>query len=123
MSTKLNGESRERLGQSAKRSAAVHGQARRGATVAGGRPPGVAEQKVGIFCLPGFVEDRGQIYVLRGRTSSFLCTTPERERERKRESAGEEDKEEERRDSRVGGRSRYRQAGYPKDPSSKWVEG
>ncbi len=33
MSTKVNGETRERLEQSAKRSAAVRGQAGRGATV------------------------------------------------------------------------------------------
>jgi len=32
VSTKVNGETRERLGQSAKRSAAVRGQAGRGAT-------------------------------------------------------------------------------------------
>jgi hypothetical protein len=37
VSTKVNGETRERLGQSAKRSAAVRGQAGRGATVAGRR--------------------------------------------------------------------------------------
>jgi len=35
MSTKVNGETRERLGQSAKRSAAVRGQAGKGAIVAG----------------------------------------------------------------------------------------
>ncbi len=34
MSTQVNGEIRERLGRSAKRSAAVRGQAGRGATVA-----------------------------------------------------------------------------------------
>jgi hypothetical protein len=33
--TKVNGETRKRLGQSAQRSAAVRGQAGRGATVAG----------------------------------------------------------------------------------------
>jgi hypothetical protein len=37
VSTKVNGETRERLEQSAKRSAAVRGQAGRGATVAGRR--------------------------------------------------------------------------------------
>ncbi len=63
MSTKVNSETRERLGQSAKRNAAVCGQAGRGATVAGRRLPGAAEQKGGIFCLPGFVEDRGQIFL------------------------------------------------------------
>ncbi len=61
MSTKVNSETRERLGQRAKRNAAVRGQA--GATVAGRRVPGAAEQKGGIFCLPGFVEDRGQIFL------------------------------------------------------------
>jgi hypothetical protein len=59
-STKLNDETR-RLGQSAKRSDAVRGQAGRGATVAGRRRPGAAEPIVGIFCLPGFVADRGSI--------------------------------------------------------------
>ncbi len=49
----------ERLGHSAKRSAAVPGQAGRGAPVAGGRLPYAAEQKGEIFCLPGLVEDRG----------------------------------------------------------------
>ncbi len=61
MSTKVNDETHERLGQSAKQSAAVRGQAGRGATVAARRLPGAAEQNVGIFCLPGFVADRGQI--------------------------------------------------------------
>jgi hypothetical protein len=56
-----NGETRQRLGQSAKLSTAIRGQAGRGATVAGRRLPRAAEEKVGIFCLPGFVEDRGQI--------------------------------------------------------------
>ncbi len=49
----------ERLGQSAKRSAPVPGQAGRGAPVAGGRLPHAAEQKGEIFCLPRLVEDRG----------------------------------------------------------------
>jgi hypothetical protein len=49
VSTKVNGQTRERLEQIAKRSAAVRGQARRGATVAGGRLPGAAGQNVGIF--------------------------------------------------------------------------
>ncbi len=58
MSRKLNGETRERLGQSAKRSVVVCGQAGRGAIVAGRRLSGAEEQKVRLFCLPGFVEDR-----------------------------------------------------------------
>jgi len=45
----------------------------------GRRRPGTAEQKVGIFRLPGFVEDRGQICFAR-RASSFMCATQERER-------------------------------------------
>jgi hypothetical protein len=61
VSTKVNGKTRERLGQSAKRSAAVRGQAGRGATVAGRRRPVAAEHKVGISSLPGFVAGRGPI--------------------------------------------------------------
>jgi hypothetical protein len=53
VSTKVKGETREGLGQSAKRSAAVRGQARRGSYWAGPRLPGPAEQNVDIFCLPG----------------------------------------------------------------------
>jgi len=49
VSTKVNGETCARLGQSAKRSATIRGQAGRGATVAEGRLPGVAEQKIGNF--------------------------------------------------------------------------
>jgi len=48
--------------------------------VAGRRKPGAAEQKVRIFGLPGFVEDRGQICAF-----SFVGATRERERERERE--------------------------------------
>jgi len=44
--------------------------------VAGRRKPGAAEQKVRIFGLPGFVEDRGQICAF-----SFVGATRERERE------------------------------------------
>ncbi len=44
----------------------------------GRRLPGAADQKVGIFSLPGFVEDRGQICVAR-RASFFICATQERE--------------------------------------------
>jgi len=80
-STKVNGETRERLGQSAKRSVAVRGQAGRGATVAGRRLPGAAEQNVGISCLPGFVADRGQICFLRGQSAALLpsCARPKKE--------------------------------------------
>jgi hypothetical protein len=62
----------ERLGQSAKRSTAVPGQARRAATVAGRRLSRTAEQKVGIFCLPGVVEDSGQICFSRGSQPRFI---------------------------------------------------
>ncbi len=72
MSTKVNGETRERLGQSAKWSAAVRGQAGRGATVAGRRRPGAAEQNVGIFCLPGFVADRWPICFSSGSLPRFF---------------------------------------------------
>jgi hypothetical protein len=37
------------------------GRPGREARVTGRRLPGAAEQKVGILCLPGFVENRGQI--------------------------------------------------------------
>jgi hypothetical protein len=72
VSTKVNGETRERLGQSAKWSAAVRGQAGRGATVAGRRRPGAAEQNVGIFRLPGFVADRGPICFSSGTLPHFF---------------------------------------------------
>ncbi len=70
MSTKVNCETRERLGQSAKRSVAVRGQAGRGATVAGRRLPGAAEQKVRIFCLSGSVAGRSASHVAVCRVSS-----------------------------------------------------
>jgi len=72
VSIKVNGETREKLGQSAKRSAAVRGQAGRGASVAGRRRPGAAEQNVGIFCLPGFVADRGPIRFSSGSLPRFF---------------------------------------------------
>ncbi len=63
----------ERLGQSAKRSAPVPGQARkRSYSVTGRRLSGAAEQKVGILCLSGFVEDRGLICFQRGRLPRFF---------------------------------------------------
>ncbi len=72
----MNDETRERLGQSAKRSAAVRGQAGRGATMAGRRRPGAAEENGEIFCLPGFVADRGPVWFSSSRTSSsFMCET------------------------------------------------
>jgi hypothetical protein len=40
--------------------------------------------KLGIFCLPGFVEDRGQSCFSR-HASSFMCVTQERDRERERD--------------------------------------
>ncbi len=72
MSTKVNDETHERLGQSAKRSAVVHGQAGRGATVAGRRLPGAAEKNVEIFCLPGYVADGGQICFSPGSMQRFF---------------------------------------------------
>ncbi len=50
------------------------GRAEGGATVADVYL-GAAEQKVRIFCLPGFVEDRGQICILQAdcRASFFIC--------------------------------------------------
>jgi hypothetical protein len=72
VSTNVNGETRERLGQSAKRSAAVRGQAGRGATVAGRRLRRAAEQNAGIFCLPGFVADLWQMCFLRGSLPRFF---------------------------------------------------
>jgi hypothetical protein len=50
------------------------GQARSGATVEGRRLPGVGEQTVGIFYLPGFVEDCGQICFLHGSLSDFFLS-------------------------------------------------
>jgi hypothetical protein len=67
--------------QSAKQSAAVSSWAgQKGeATVASRRLPGVAEQKVEIFCLSGFMEDRGADLLLAQQSvchaSSFKCTT------------------------------------------------
>jgi hypothetical protein len=72
VSTKVNGETRERLGQSAKPSAAVCGQAGRGATVAGRRRAGAAEKNIGIFRLPGFVADRGPICFSSGSLPRFF---------------------------------------------------
>jgi hypothetical protein len=40
--------------------------------VAGRRLSGTAEQKVGIFCLPGVVEDSGQICFSRGSQPRFF---------------------------------------------------
>ncbi len=79
MSTKVNGDTRERLERSAKRSAAVRGQAGRGATVAGSRLSGAAEHKVGIICLLVFVEDRGQVCFSLGSLPRFFftCATQE----------------------------------------------
>ncbi len=60
VSTKVNGETRERLRQSAKRSATVCGQAGRGATVEADVCWGCGRAASRDFCLPGFVEDRGR---------------------------------------------------------------
>jgi hypothetical protein len=68
-----------RLGQSAKRSTTVRGQAGRGATVAGRRLPGAVEQKVDFSCLSGFLEDHEQIcfWQTHCHTSSVMCMTQE----------------------------------------------
>jgi hypothetical protein len=67
VSTKVNGETRERLGQSAKRSATVCGQAGRGATVEADVCWGCGRVASRDFCLPGFVEGRGhKTYAFRG---------------------------------------------------------
>jgi hypothetical protein len=64
VSTNVNDEIHERLGQSAKLITSVHGQVGRGATVAGRCLLSAVNQKVRIFYLPSFVEDCGQIYFL-----------------------------------------------------------
>jgi hypothetical protein len=61
---KVNGETRERL-QSRVLNRTLQ-------FVASRRLPGVAEQKVEIFCLSGFVEDRGQICFSRSSQSDTL---------------------------------------------------
>ncbi len=40
--------------------------------MAGGRPPGAAEPIVGIFCLPGFVAERGPIRFSSGSRLYFF---------------------------------------------------
>jgi hypothetical protein len=74
------------------------GRAEGGATVAADvRLPGAAEQKVKIFCLPGFVEDRRQMCFSRGRSAAFLPShaytkigrQQRREEEREREKNNE----------------------------------
>jgi hypothetical protein len=54
VSRKVNNETCEKLEQSAKKELASSGAGQKGEP----------EQKVGIFCLPGFVEDSGQICFL-----------------------------------------------------------
>jgi hypothetical protein len=77
VSTKVNVEAREKLGQSAQSiSRQFLGRVEMEATVADRRAPSSTEQSVGIFCLPGFVEDRGQISFSR-HASSFMCVCSE----------------------------------------------
>ncbi len=58
---------------SAKRAPQFRDMAERGATmVVDVCLPGVAEQKVEIFCLPGFVEDHRQMCFSRGSPSCFF---------------------------------------------------
>ncbi len=47
-----------------------------GATAAARHPPGAAEPKGGIFCLPAFVEDGGQISFSRCRLPQFFLHVP-----------------------------------------------
>jgi len=48
------------------------GRGAKGRNVAGRRLPGEAEQKDGIFCLRGFVEERGRICFSRGSQPRFF---------------------------------------------------
>jgi hypothetical protein len=77
VSTKVNRETRERLGRSAKRSAAVRGQAGRGGTVARRRLPGAAEQNVGLSACQvlWLIAGRSASGTAVCRASSFMCAT------------------------------------------------
>jgi hypothetical protein len=77
VSTKVNRETRERLGRSAKRSAAVRGQAGRGGTVARRCLPGAAEQNVGLLACQVLWLTAGRSASSRAvcRASSFMCAT------------------------------------------------
>jgi hypothetical protein len=66
------GEPHERLGQSAKRIAPVPGHAGRGSYSGRQTSAGCTRAEVGIFGLPGFVEDRGHICLSRGSLPRFL---------------------------------------------------
>jgi len=75
VSTKVNGETLERLGQSAKRSAAVGGQAGRGASVAGRRLPGATEQTSGFSACQVLWLIVGRSASPDCRAYSFMCAT------------------------------------------------
>jgi hypothetical protein len=72
VSTKVNGETRERLGLSVKRNTTIRGEAKRGAIVADRHLLGATKQKVEIFYLPGFVEDHEEICFSQGSLPHFF---------------------------------------------------
>jgi hypothetical protein len=72
VSTKVNGETCERLELSVKRNTTVHGYAKRGAIVVDERMSGLTKQKVGIFYLPSFVEVCVQICFSHNNLSHFF---------------------------------------------------
>ncbi len=76
VSTKVNREIREKVGQSAKRSLAVHGQGGRGSYSGSQTSARCGRGKRWIFCLPGFVEDGGQVRFSRCRLPHFFLHVP-----------------------------------------------
>jgi hypothetical protein len=78
----LIGETPERLGQSAKQSTTVCGQAGRGATVAGRHPPAVQESRKSVFSACQVlwkIVGRSASHAALCRASSFRCATQELE--------------------------------------------
>ncbi len=84
MSTKVNGETRERPGQSAKRSAAIRGQAGRGATVAWQTSAGCGRPESRDF-LPARFCGRSRADLFRA-SRFFLHLRDPREREESTEN-------------------------------------
>ncbi len=81
-SVRLIGETPERLGQSAKQSTTVCGQAGRGATVAGRHPPAVQESRKSGFSACQVlwkIVGRSASHAALCRASSFMCATRELE--------------------------------------------
>jgi hypothetical protein len=79
---RLIGETPERLGQSAKQSTTVCGQAGRGATVAGRHPPAVQESRKSGFSACQVlwkIVGRSASHAALCRASSFMCATQELE--------------------------------------------